>query len=87
MAFEGKIEKTMSTYFFKTNINCVGCASQVKPHLDKLEQSKDIEHWNVHLNTPEHLLEVVTNKMSPDQVKHYIREAGFEAEFIRAPQA
>jgi hypothetical protein len=25
--------------------------------------------------------------MSPEQVKHYIREAGFEAEFTTAPQA
>jgi hypothetical protein len=49
--------------------------------MDKLEQKNEIEHWNVHLNTPEHLLEVVTNKMSPEQVKHYIRKAGFEAEF------
>jgi copper chaperone CopZ len=80
-------KKGMSTYFFKTNINCLGCASQVKPHMDKLEQKNEIEHWNVHLNTPEHLLEVVTNKMSPEQVKHYIREAGFEAEFTKAPQA
>jgi hypothetical protein len=63
--------------FFKTNINCIGCASQVKLHLDKLEQSKDIEHWNVHLNTP----------MSPKWVKQYVREAGFEAQFTRTPQA
>lgn len=60
----------MSTYFFKTNINCIACASQVKPYLDKLEQSRDINHWNVHLNTPGHLLEIVTDKMSPEQVKH-----------------
>ena len=80
-------KKAMSKYFFKTNTNCIGCASQVKPHLDKLEESKEIEHWNMHLNTPEHLSEVVTNKMSPEQVKHYIREAGLEAEFTKAPQA
>jgi len=36
--------------------------SPVKPHLDKPEQNKDIDHWNVHLNTPEHLLEIVTDK-------------------------
>jgi copper chaperone len=77
---------TMSTYFFKTNINCLGCATQIKPHLDKLEQSREIEHWHVNLNSPEYLLEVETNKMSPEEVKHYVREAGFEAEFTRAPQ-
>jgi len=77
----------MSTYFFKTNINCIGCATQLKPHLESLEQKKEIERWRVNLNSPEHLLEIETNKMSPEQVKHYIREAGFEAEFTRAPQA
>ena len=55
--------------------------------MDKLEQSRDIERWHVNLNSSDHLLEVVTNKMSPEQVKHYIREAGFEAEFTKAPQA
>jgi len=77
----------MSTYFFKTNINCVGCVTQIKPHLDKLEQSKEIEHWHVDFNDPEHVLRIETNKMSPEQVKHYVRETGFEAEFTRAPEA
>jgi copper chaperone len=77
----------MSTYFFKTNINCLGCASQVKPYMDRLEQSREIDHWKVHVNSPEHLLEVETQKMSPEQVKHYIRSTGFEAEFTKAPQA
>jgi copper chaperone len=75
----------MSTYFFKTNINCVGCATQIKPHLDKLEQSREIDRWHVDLNNPDHVLEIETQKMSPEQVKHYIREAGFEAEFTRPP--
>jgi hypothetical protein len=52
--------------------------------MDKLEQTKEIDHWNVHVNTPEHLMEVVTDKMSPEQVKHYTREASFEAEFTKA---
>jgi copper chaperone len=77
----------MSTYFFKTNINCLGCASQIKPHMDKLERNRDIEHWHVNLNSPEYLLEVETDKMSPEEVKHFVREAGFDAEFTRAPQA
>jgi copper chaperone len=75
----------MSTYFFKTNINCMGCATQIKPHLDKLEQSREIDRWHVDLNNPDHVLEIETQKMSPEQVKHYIREAGFEADFTRPP--
>jgi copper chaperone len=77
----------MSTYHFKTNINCIGCVTQIKPHLDKLEQEHTIEHWHVNMNDPEYLLEVETNKLSPEEVKHLVREAGFEAEFTRAPQA
>jgi copper chaperone len=77
----------MSTYFFKTNINCLGCVSQIKPHLDKLENNKEIEKWHVDFNDPEHILEIQTNKMSPEDVKHYVREAGFEADFTKAPQA
>jgi copper chaperone len=78
--------RTMSTYHFKTNINCLGCVTQIKPHLDKLEQEHTIEHWHVNMNDPEYLLEIETNKLSPDEVKHLVREAGFEAEFTRAPR-
>lgn len=77
----------MSTYFFKTNINCAGCQTQIQPHLDKLKESNQINRWNVDLGSREHILEIETSKLSPEQVKHYIREAGFEAEFTRAPQA
>ncbi|MBD0287015.1 MAG: hypothetical protein ICV51_22235 [Flavisolibacter sp.] len=77
----------MSTYFFKTNINCLGCVTQIKPHLDKMENEKTIERWHVDFNHPEHILEIETNTLSPEQVKHMIREQGFEAEFTKAPQA
>ena len=81
------VKTNMSTYFFKTNIKCMGCASQVKPHLDKLEETKQIDRWHVDLVNPEHILEIETSKLSPEQVKHYVREAGFDAEFTKAPQA
>lgn len=70
----------MSKYIFKTNINCIGCASQVKPHLDKLEQSGQIERWQVHPTDPDHTLEIETSKLDIEQVKSYVRNAGFEAE-------
>ena len=77
----------MSTYFFKTNINCIGCVNQVKPQLDKMEQDKTIQRWHIDLNNPDYLLEVDTDKLSAEQVKHLIRETGFEADFTKAPQA
>jgi hypothetical protein len=70
----------MSKYVFKTNINCIGCASQLKPHLDKLEQSGHIERWQVHPTDPDHTLEIETSKLNVDQVRNYVRGAGFEAE-------
>lgn len=76
----------MSTYFFKTNISSTGTATHIKPHLDKLEQTKEIDHWLVHLQDPDHVLEIETHKMSPEQVKHYLREAGVDAEFTKPPK-
>ena len=68
----------MSTYFFKTNINNLGSVSQLKPHLDKLEGDKSIERWHIDFNNPEHILEIETNKLSPEEVKHLIREMGYD---------
>lgn len=77
----------MSTYFFKTNIKGPASVNQVKPRLDEMEQRKDIERWNLDISNPENLLEVETNKLSPEEVKHMLRAAGFDAEFTKAPQA
>ncbi len=70
----------MSKYLFKTNVNCIGCASQIKPHLDKLEEGGQIEHWKVHVTDPEHTLEIETSKMGEEEIKAYIHNAGFRAE-------
>ena len=70
----------MGKYVFKTNINCLGCASQIKPHLDKLEQEGQIKHWQVHLTDPDHTLEIETNRMDLQEVQLYIQNAGFKAE-------
>lgn len=70
----------MSKYVFKTNINCIGCASQIKPHLDKLEKTGQIEHWHVHPTDPDHTLEIETSKLNVDEVRDYVKNAGFEAE-------
>jgi copper chaperone CopZ len=70
----------MGKYVFKTNINCLGCASQIKPHLDKLEQEGQIKHWQVHLTDPDHTLEIETNRMDLQEVQLYVQNAGFKAE-------
>ncbi len=68
------------TYSFKTDINCLGCVHDIKPYLDKLEQSQDIEHWKVDLNNPDYLLTIETNNMTCEEVKDAIQKAGFKAQ-------
>lgn len=70
----------MSKYIFKTDINCLGCASQIKPHLDKLEKEGQIQHWQVHLREPDHTLEIDSANMDEEGLKTYIHNAGFKAE-------
>ena len=77
----------MSTYFFKTNISSPGLVTQLKPQLDKMEQDKTIDRWHLDYNHPEHLLEIETTQLSPEEVKHTLRAAGIEADFTKAPQA
>lgn len=77
----------MSKYLFKTNINCIGCVTQIKPYLDNLEKDRTIEHWHVNLNNPEYLLEIETNKLTPDEAKGIIQAQGFEADLVKAPKA
>jgi copper chaperone len=76
----------MSTYFFKTNINCIECVDRVKPQLDKLEQAKSIDRWHLDLNNPDYVLEIETNKLSPEEVKHLIGETGFNATLTQPSQ-
>jgi hypothetical protein len=76
----------MSTYFFKTNIDDTGTVVNVKPHLDKLEESKEIEHWRVHMQDKDHVLEIETDKMSPEEVQRYLRGIGVDADFTRPPR-
>lgn len=77
----------MSRYFFKTNINCIECVDRVKPQLDRLEKEKSIDRWHLDLDNPEYLLEIDTDKLSPEDIKQLIGQAGFAADFTRAPQA
>ncbi|GAA4324230.1 hypothetical protein [Flaviaesturariibacter amylovorans] len=76
----------MSTYFFRTNIHGLGNMAQVKAHLDRWEQSKEIDTWHIDMTNPESPLQIVTQQLTPDQVKHRIRELGVDADFIKPPE-
>ena len=75
----------MSTYHFKTNLKGAACIESIKPGLDLLQQNQEIDRWEVDLQSPEKLLVVETQKLTPDKVKHLLREKGYEAEFAMAP--
>lgn len=64
---------------FKSNINCTGCLSKVKPVLDSEEK---IETWEVDLQSDDRVLTVKTKDMKVDEVKQRLAQIGFDAEAI-----
>lgn len=64
---------------FKTNINCSGCVSKVKPFLDKLE---GLDSWEVDTENPEKVLSVKISQTTDEEIIYTIEEVGFEAELI-----
>ncbi|RYY95061.1 MAG: hypothetical protein EOO11_16620 [Chitinophagaceae bacterium] len=77
----------MSTYFFRTNIHGLGNIAAVKQQLDRMEKSGEIETWHLDINNPEAPLEIVTNQLTPELVKHRIRELGIDADFTTPPES
>jgi len=61
--------------------------AKLKERLDKAREDQDIENYKIHPTNPEHLLEIETIKLSSKEVEHFVREAGFDVEFTKAPQA
>lgn len=64
---------------FKTNINCSGCVSKVKPFLDKLE---GLDSWEVDTENPDKVLSVKISQTTDEEIIDTIEEVGFEAELI-----
>lgn len=77
----------MSTFFFKTGVNSIAEVSKLKESLDKAKDEQRIDNWRIHPTDPEHLLEIETTKLSSNEVEHFVRAAGFDVEFTKAPQA
>ncbi|MEJ8800614.1 heavy-metal-associated domain-containing protein [Pontibacter sp. H249] len=70
----------MSTYKFKTTINCGSCVKAVTPHLNKLE---GVEEWKVDTNNPDKILEVKSEKLDAQEIKTAVEKAGFKAEPVQ----
>ena len=77
----------MSTYHFKTSTPGTTNFEKIRPSLDKIQSGGDIERWEVLSHNAIPVLQVVTNKLSAEEVKHLLREAGLDVEFTKAPEA
>ena len=69
----------MTTYKFKTTINCGSCVRAVTPHLQKLE---GVEEWKVDTDNPDKVLEVKTNSLDAETIQETVQKAGFKAEQV-----
>ena len=66
---------------FKTNINCTGCLSKVKPILDAEQQ---IETWEVDLEHEDRILTVKSEDIRSDEIEEKLAAIGFGAEEVIA---
>ena len=65
----------MKTLQFKTNINCGGCIKAVTPTLN---EQAGAGNWQVDTATPDKILTVTSNKLTPAQVVQAVEQAGFQ---------
>jgi copper chaperone CopZ len=70
----------MTTFKFKTNINCGGCIKSITPYLEEL---KDIE-WKVDTGDKRKVLEVKTEIHTEQEIINKVNEAGYEARPLRS---
>jgi copper chaperone len=69
----------MSTYQFKTNINCGNCVAKVTPMLN---EEANIEKWEVDTTNPDKILTARGESLQPEQVIKAIGKVGFKAELV-----
>lgn len=69
----------MTTFKFKTNINCGSCIRSVTPFLNELD---DVETWRVDTESSDKILTVEAESDSAESIEKAIAESGFKAERI-----
>ncbi len=70
----------MSTFQFKTNINCGSCVRAVQGFLADVPQ---LNHWEVDTSHPDKILTVEgTDELQPQAVIEAIEEAGYDAQLL-----
>ena len=65
----------MSTYTFKTNINCGNCIKSVTPFLNELD---NVDSWKVDTENPDKILEVELDDEDIQAVVSAVEKAGFK---------
>jgi copper chaperone len=69
----------MKTLTFKTNIKCSGCVAKVTP---VLQNAGDIATWEVNTASPDKVLTIQTEQLTPQEVQALVQQAGFTAQPI-----
>ncbi|HLT86131.1 MAG TPA: heavy-metal-associated domain-containing protein [Sphingobacterium sp.] len=69
-----------STFKFKTNINCGGCVSGVRPFLNGLE---GVTKWEVDTDNKDKILTVVAHTATEQDVIDSVQKAGFKIEPVQ----
>ena len=69
----------MNTLKFKTTIKCGGCIATVTPFLNKID---GISNWSVDTNSPDKILTVETEMVSPEEITNTLKTAGYQANLI-----
>lgn len=65
----------MTSFKFKTNINCSGCVKSVRGFLSEV---KGLKKWEVDTNSSDKVLSVESDPDSIDEIIAAVEEAGFE---------
>lgn len=70
----------MTTFKFKTNINCGSCIRSVTPFLNELDS---VEEWRVDTEDPNKILTVESDASNASEILKAVSESGFSAEEIK----
>lgn len=71
--------ETTKELHFKTNINCGGCVTAVKPHLDGVAR---IDDWSVDTANQDKILTVKSTGITEQEIMETVEKAGFKIQSI-----
>ncbi|MFN6945908.1 MAG: copper chaperone [Cytophagaceae bacterium] len=70
----------MKVLKFKTDIDSKRALAGLMPLLDREEM---ISKWKLDVDSPEHILNVSGDEITPEMVIKIVRESGYEAELLQ----